>query len=180
MERKPSFLKDGSKLWPTVQDVTAADQASNLRVIFYVIEVNWSFRVLGDISCMCVWTAHASICIVASGQLPFKHIFQDVSYRISFFKLSYWASYTADYLLTLTRNERTFTFKIVSQLSLSALQCKTLAIFTINTVTMYTSITLRRRTNIRTDCSTKILKNKNTLHYCDDPISILNIWSNVA
>jgi hypothetical protein len=119
MERKPSFLQDGSKLWLTVQDVTAADQASNLRWIFYLLEVNRSFRVLGDISCISVRIAHAAICTVASGQLPFKHIFQTVCYRTSFFKLSYWASYTADYLFTRTRHERTCTFKNASQLGLS-------------------------------------------------------------
>jgi len=76
VERKPSFLQDGSKLWPTVQDITAADQASNLRLIFYVVEVNWGFRVLGDISRISVWTAQATIRTFASGQLFLLAFFQ--------------------------------------------------------------------------------------------------------
>lgn len=112
-ETKPSFLQDGSKLWPTAQDVTAADQASNLRLIFYVIEVNWSFRVLGDISFISVRTAHATICTVSFLSSTSFRLLQNQFLQVIVLSLIH------SRLFTLTRHERTITSKNTSLLGLS-------------------------------------------------------------
>ena len=161
----------------TVQDVTLADQVSNLRLIFYMLEVNWSFRVLGNISCVSVWTAHVNICTVPSGQLLLLAFFQthlsDSLIQNYFVQVVVLSLVHSRFLFTRTWHKKTFTFKKVSQLSCFVLRCRTLS----------AQLILWLCTPAFPNAGVPTLEHvvlRNTLHYSDDTVCILNIRSKLA